>query len=140
MNLALRCCSLFLLTLISPRIVCATQPQHPQDVPAIDGEAGPCSVEITVTDADTKAVYDATVKVHIAFGFAGVRKLDLEAGTNVEGKVVFKGLPVKVHKPLPEFRATKDQQAGTATYDPAAECQAKRNIVLQKAAGKTNTP
>jgi len=98
----------------------------------IDGGAGPCSVVFTVTDATGKPMYAATVKVHIAYGFAGIRKLDLEAGTNSAGKLKFKGLPIKVHNPPLEFNASKDQLVGIATYNPAEECQAKHDIMLDK--------
>jgi hypothetical protein len=101
-------------------------------LPVIDGGVGPCSVEFTVTDASGKPIYAANVKVHIAYGFAGIRKLDLEAGTNVHGKVKFKGLPIKVHNPPLEFNASKDQLVGIATYDPATECQALHDIMLDK--------
>ena len=103
-----------------------------QDVTVIDGGAGPCSVQFTVTDADAKPQYGATVKVHITYGFAGIRKLDLEVGTNVNGKVKFKGLPEKVHNPPLQFNASKDQLTGMATYNPASECQAMHDIVLDK--------
>jgi hypothetical protein len=98
----------------------------------IDGGAGPCSLELTVTDGQAKGVYAATVKVHMAYGFGGIRKLDLEAGTNSDGKVLFKGLPAKVHNPPLEFRAAKDDLTGLATYNPATECQARHDIVLEK--------
>jgi hypothetical protein len=103
-----------------------------QEVPVIDGGVGPCSVEFTVTDANAKPQYAATVKVRIAYGFAGVRKLNLEAGTNVNGKVKFKGLPVRVHNPPLEFTAVKDELTGAASYNPATECEAKHDIVLEK--------
>jgi hypothetical protein len=98
----------------------------------MDGGAGPCALQVTVTSADNKPVYDAKVKVHIAYGFGGFHKLDLEAGTNAEGKVKFVGLPARVRRPPLEFQATKDQLAGVLTYDPATECQAKHDIVLDK--------
>ena len=44
----------------------------------MDGGAGPCSLDLTITDTDAKPVYAATIKVHIAYGFAGIRRLDLE--------------------------------------------------------------
>ena len=107
-------------------------PSPEQEVPVIDGGIGPCSVAFTLTDADGKPVYAATVRVHITYGFGGFRKLDLEAGTYAAGKVKFKGLPAKVHNPPLEFHASKDQLTGLATYDPVSECQAKHDIVLEK--------
>ncbi len=105
---------------------------QPEKIPVIDGGAGPCSLEFTVT-ADGKPAYAATVKVHIEYGFGGFHKLDLEAGTNSDGKVKFTGLPVRVHRPPLEFHAVKDNFEAFATYDPSAECQAQHAITLQKA-------
>jgi hypothetical protein len=107
-----------------------TTPQ--EKVPVMDGGAGPCSLDLTVADADAKPVYAATIKVHISYGFAGIRRLDLEAGTNSEGKVRFTGLPRSVHKGPLEFHASKEDLQGMATYDPAAECEAKRTVALSK--------
>lgn len=110
----------------------APTPQASERLPVIDGGVGPCSIEFTVTDATGKPIYAADVKVHIAYGFAGIRKLDLEAATNTQGKVKFKGLPIKVHNPPLEFNASKDQLVGMATYNPATECQALHDIMLDK--------
>jgi hypothetical protein len=107
-------------------------PTPAQEVPAIDGAIGPCSVEFTVNDGYAKPVYAATVKVRIAYGFGGIKKLDLEAGTNSDGKVKFKGLPAKVHNPPLEFHASKDDLTGLASYNPVIECQAKHDIILEK--------
>jgi hypothetical protein len=52
--------------------------QTREKVPVVDGGAGPCYLELTVTGADGKPVYAATVKIHIGYGFGGMRKLDLE--------------------------------------------------------------
>jgi hypothetical protein len=115
----------------------AGSPAPSQTVPVMDGGAGPCSVELTVTK-DGKPVAAASVKVHIAYGFAGVRRLDLEAFTNNDGKVTFAGLPPHVRRPPLEFRSSKDQFAGTAVYDPQAECHAKHEIVLLQATSTQN--
>jgi hypothetical protein len=107
------------------------QPGQPaQKVPVMDGGAGSCSLELTIFTADGKPVYAATIKVHIAYGFAGIRRLDLEAGTNAEGKVKFIGLPTRVHRPPLEFQASKGPLVGMATYNPDSECEAKHDIVL----------
>jgi len=98
----------------------------------IDGGAGPCALQLTVTTVEGKAVYDAKVKVHIAYRFGGFHKLDLDAGTNAEGKVTFVGLPAKIRRPPLEFQASKDQLVGVLMYDPANDCQAKHTITLDK--------
>jgi len=103
-----------------------------ESVPVMQGGAGPCSLELTVRSRDGKAVYAATVKVHIKYGFGGMRRLDLEAGTNSDGKVRFAGLPYRVQRPPLEFQASKDEFMGIGTFDPSAECQAKREIALEK--------
>jgi hypothetical protein len=122
-------CSIVVATpLLSP----AQTPAPNEKVPVMDGGAGPCSLDLTVRGADDKPIYAATVKVHIKYGFGGMRKLDLEAGTNADGKVKFAGLPDRVQRPPLEFQASKDELAGDATFDPSAECQAKRDITLEK--------
>ena len=108
-----------------------------QAVPVMDGEAGPCSVELTVT-ADGKPIDAANIKVHIAYGFAGVRRLDLEAYTNAQGKVKFTGLPDRVRRPPLQFRASKGELAGMATYDPQTECQARHDIPLNQKSSAQN--
>jgi hypothetical protein len=81
---------------------------------------------------DGKPVYAPTVKVHVKYGFGGMHRLDLEAGTNSDGKVRFAGLPARVQRPPLEFHASKDELEGVASFDPATECQAKREITLEK--------
>src|ERR1700686_5649314 len=103
----------------------AANPGSKANAPVIDGGAGPCSLELTVLGADDKPVYNATVKVHITYGFGGFHHLDLQAGTDSDGKVKFTGLPSRVHRPPLEFDATKDQLEGTVMFDPSAECEAK---------------
>jgi hypothetical protein len=108
------------------------KPSADAQIPVIDGATGPCSLELTILGADAKPVYNATVKVHITYGFGGFHHLDLQAGTNSDGKVKFTGLPAKVHNPPLEFDATKDQLEGTVNYDPLSECQAKHDLNLEK--------
>jgi len=100
-----------------------------QPVPVMDGGAGPCSLDVTVTN-DGKPVAAADVKVHISYGFAGIRRLDLEAYTGDEGKVKFTGLPARVHQPPLEFHGSKGSLAGVAVYDPKTECHAQHDITL----------
>jgi hypothetical protein len=122
--------SLLSLTLLAASLsVAEDQAAEARKIPSIDGGVGSCSVEWTVTGPDGKPVYATRVRVRIAYGFMGMRKLDLEAATNVDGKVRFEGLPEKVKQPL-IFDATKDRLEGTATYDPSSECNGKHGILL----------
>jgi hypothetical protein len=115
-----------------PLLSRAQSPAPPETVPVIQGGAGPCSLELTVRGADGKPVYAATVKVHVKYGFGGMRRLDLEAGTNSDGKVKFAGLPARVQRPPLEFHASKDEFTGIGAFDPSTECEAKREIAWEK--------
>ena len=111
------------------------------DKPAVvDGGLGRCSLEVTVIGPDSKPVYAANVKVHIAYGFGGFHKLDLEVGTDAAGKAKFTGLPSRVRRPPLEFDATKDDLSGALNYDPATECVAAHKITLQKDAASPSNP
>jgi len=127
MLLGTLCCIVAAASLFSD-----TQAQSNEKVPVIDGNAGPCSVELTVLGADGKLVYAATVKVHIKYGFGGMHRLDLEVGSNSDGKVKFTGIPARVQRPPLEFRASKDEFSGIAVVDPSTQCQAKYDITLER--------
>jgi hypothetical protein len=106
-------------------------PVDPKTVPVIDGGIGACSAEFTVTDAAGAPVYAATIKVHIAYGFMYLRKLDLEVGTNASGKARFTGLPDRTKQGL-FFRASEGGREGSAFVDPAKTCNATLTIALEK--------
>ena len=107
--------------------------QQADDIPVTDGGSGPCSIEFSVTDGDAKPVYAARIDVHMAYGAFGAHKLDMSVYTNAQGKARFTGIPIKVRKPPIEFQAKKGDLIGVATMDPLTECQAKHDIVLDKA-------
>jgi len=108
------------------------QPQPSQEVPNTDAQSGPCSIELSVTGADGKPVYAARIDYHAEYGFMGAHKLDMTVYSNADGKAKFSGIPAKVKKPPIQFNAKKDDLIGVATMDPAAECQAKHDIVMAK--------
>jgi len=108
----------------------AQQTPDPHQVPVMDGEAGPCSVSFTVTDIKGAPVYDARIRVHIAYGLMSVRRLDLEAATNVDGKTQFKGLPEKVKGGTLMFRAVQGKREGSAIYDPAKNCGGQQSSIV----------
>jgi hypothetical protein len=136
MTVTVRCCKSILaiaaLVVLTGGLMLAQAQQtpDPHQVPVMDGEAGPCSVAFTVTDAKGAPVYDARIRVHIAYGFAGVKRLDLEAATNVDGKTQIKGLPEKVKGGILTFRATQGKREGSATYDPAKNCGGQQSSIV----------
>ena len=109
----------------------ATTSADPHATPVMDGGIGPCSADFTITDSAGAAVYAAKVKVHIAYGFMNVRKLDLELGTNIDGKARFTGLPDHIKHGL-YFHASEGDRTGEAFDDPANTCKAQFTITLQK--------
>lgn|SRR5512140_3539623 len=129
MKVPLVLCSALLL-----QLPIAAYAQAPEKPAVVDGGLGRCSLEVTVLGPDSKPVYAASVRVRIAYGFGGFHKLDLEVGTNVEGKARFTGLPSRVRRPPLEFEATKDELSGTLEYNPATECVAAHKIILEKPA------
>ena len=89
------------IALTLPAFAQTTPPApDPKSIPVVDGAIGACSVDFTVTDEAAAPVYAAKIKVHIAYGFMYARKLDLEVGTNVDGKARFTGLPDRVKRGL----------------------------------------
>jgi hypothetical protein len=136
MTVTVRCCKSILaiaaLVVLTGGLMLAQAQQtpDPHQVPVMDGEAGPCSVAFTVTDAKGAPVYDARIRVHIAYGFAGVKRLDLEAATNVDGKTQIKGLPEKVKGGIMTFRATQGKREGSATYDPTKNCSGQQSSIV----------
>ena len=114
--------------------LCATAPQTPDShsIPSVDGAVGPCSADFTITDTDNKPVYAAKVKIHIAYGFGSFHKLDLEVGTNVDGKARFTGLPNRLKKGGLFFQASESDRTGDAFDDPSKTCQAQFTVTLRK--------
>lgn len=120
--------TLLLALLLTPAFA---QTPDPHSIPSVDGGLGPCSADFTITDNAGKPIYAATIKVHIAYGFASVRKLDLQVGTNVDGKARFTGLPDRLKRGL-YFEASDSDRSGEAFDDPEKTCQAQFTIALQK--------
>ena len=103
----------------------------PKSVPVIDGGIGACSADFTVTDSAGAPVYAAKIKVHIAYGFMYARKLDLEVGTNVDGKARFTGIPDRIKHGL-FFEASEGDRTASAFDDPATTCKSQFTLVLRK--------
>lgn len=127
----------------APQSQTAQQPQAAKPAAAntpdpylMDGAAGPCSIELNVMDAANKPISSALISVHVAYGFGGFHKLDMSVYSSPDGKAKFIGIPAKPKNAPLEFHATKDQLSGVAVMNPATECQAKHDIVMDVAKSK----
>jgi hypothetical protein len=109
------------------------QAPDPHSVPVVDAALGPCTADFTITDPDNKPVYNAKVRVRIAYGFLSAHKLDLEVGTNVDGKARFTGLSDRLKHGL-FFEATEGERTGSAFDDPSKTCKAQFAITIRKPA------
>jgi len=115
------------------------QTPDPHSVPVVDAGLGSCSADFTITGTDNKPVYSAKVKVHIAYGFGSFHKLDLEVGTNVDGKARFTGLPERLKKGL-FFEASEGDRTGNAFDDPSKTCKAQFPVTLRKSVQEIQSP
>lgn len=118
---------LILLLTVAPLF--AQKAADPHSVPAVDADLGPCSADFTIIDTDGKPVYNAKIDVRVSYG--RFHRMDLEVGTNIDGKARFTGLPENPkHGFL--FQASEGDRAGNAFQDPSSRCKADFSITLRK--------
>jgi hypothetical protein len=106
-----------------------------KSIPSIDGGIGPCTADFTVTDSSGAPVYDAKIRVHIAYRFMSLHKLDLEIGTNADGKARFIGLPDHIKHGL-YFRTSQGDRTAETLDDPANTCKAQFTVVFENSPEK----
>jgi hypothetical protein len=99
------------------------------EVTTLKAGLGSCSADFTVTAPDGSPVYDATIHVRVRYGFLGIKRADLEVGTNAEGAARIEGLPEKAR--LLMYDISKGDMKGTAEQDVSMECHAARDVRLK---------
>ena len=106
-------------------------PQTPSsaEVPVVKVAAGPCSADFVVSDASGKGIYDAKIGIQIQYGFMGRLKLDLNVGTNWEGKARIEGLPEKIRRTA-AFKVSHGNQTRLIPYNPQNNCRAQHQVTL----------
>ena len=95
----------------------------------ISARLGDCSADFTVTDATGAPVYAAIVHVRIRYGFMGVKRMDLEVGTNSDGKTRVEGLPEDA-RPL-IYDITKDNRTATVEQNLSTTCRGTYQVTLK---------
>jgi hypothetical protein len=103
----------------------------PKSIAEVEAGLGPCTADFTITDAEGQPVYAASIRVHITYGFMNLHKLDLQVGTNAEGKARFLGLPDSPKQGL-FFRVSEGDREGSAFDDPGKTCKTQFTVVLRK--------
>jgi len=108
-------------------------PQTPSspEVPVVKVAAGPCSADFVVSDSSGKGIYDAKIGIQIQYGFMGRLKLDLNVGTNWEGRARIEGLPEKIRRSA-AFRVSHGNQSRLVPYDPQGNCHAQHQVILRE--------
>ena len=106
--------------------------------PVLKADAGTCTAEFVVRDASGRGVYDAKITLQVQYGFMGFRKLELNVGTNHEGKARIEGLPEKTRKPA-DFKISQGGREKTVAYDLVGHCHAQHEVTLKEPSeSKTN--
>ena len=103
----------------------------PSDVPSVSADVGPCSADFIVVDAGKKPIYNASIHVKVNFGFMGKRNVNLQIGTNSDGKAHIEGLPNKVKKPPLEYTIQSGELTKTVSNDPVADCHPYFSVTLK---------
>jgi hypothetical protein len=106
-------------------------PQVNNPVTELSADLGSCSVEFKVTDVAGHPLYNAKIKTQIRYGFMNKRKLDLEAGTNSDGRARFVKMPDQVKSPL-VFEGRHDDLSALMTWDPGTDCHAQYPMLMGK--------
>ena len=104
--------------------------EQPVQVPQVNANLGPCTVDFTVSQGSNQPLYNAEISVRIAYGFMGVKKMDLKVGTNSEGKARFVGLPEKVHRPPLAFVVRAKGLSKTVNFWPSVKCHAAYSVIM----------
>lgn len=120
----------FLLLLASTLTFAQAAQPSSQPPTEIKADLGNCSADFHVTDLAGNGLYNAKVHTLIRYGFLSKRKLELEAGTNSDGKVRFLTLPDQIKKPI-VFDIRYQDQTATQSYDPAVTCHASYDVPLK---------
>lgn len=100
-----------------------------EKVPEISGNLGGCSVEVRVIDSAGKPVYGAQVSVHMRYGFGGFHRLDLQIGTNSDGRARFVGLTERARMPL-SFYADYHGRETVVPVDLRQTCHQKQDASI----------
>ncbi len=96
------------------------------EVAVLKAGLGACSADFIVKDSDGKPVYSATIHVRVRYGVWGIKRADLEVGTNSDGEARIEGLPGKA-KPL-TYDIQKGDKKAAVEQNVSDNCDAKYEV------------
>ena len=102
---------------------------QPAEIPVLKADLGACTADFTVTDATGAPVYSATIHARIRYGVMGVKRMDVEIGTNSDGKARFEGLPAKAR--LIAYDVSKDAKSAAVSQKVPKQCNSSFAPVLK---------
>lgn len=123
---------MFIATIALAAVTLVQQPaaEAPKlELAVISARLGACAAEFTVNDSDGQPVYAAIIHVRIRYGFLGIKRMDLEVGTNSDGKARVEGLPNTV-KPL-TYDIRKADKKASVEQDHLSNCHATYEVSLK---------
>lgn len=110
-------------------VLTLAQASPTNEVPVIDAGLGSCTADVRVMDSSHHPIYKAEISTRIRYGFAGLHKIDLQIGTNVDGKARFTGLPEQPRETL-QFTAEYNGRSNTVLLDPEKGCHASVDVFI----------
>ena len=124
----------------APSQTAPSQPAPPQaaapaagpatpELPVLDAKLGACTADFTVKNAAGAPVSLALIHVQVRYGPLNVKRMDLEGGSNVEGKARVTGLPDKARRMT--WDITKDDKKTVVDQDVEKTCQGKFDVTLK---------
>ena len=123
---------MFIASIAVAAVILVQQPAAPtaaSELSVISARVGTCAADFTVRGADGMPVYAATIHVRIRYGFMSLKRMDLEVGTNSDGKARIEGLPARA-KPL-AYDISKAGKRAVVEQDLSRTCSASYSISLE---------
>jgi hypothetical protein len=99
------------------------------DVTVLKAGLGSCAADFTVRDGNGAAIYNATIHVRVRYGAFGIKRSDLEVGTNADGRARIEGLPAKAKALV--YHIQKDGRKAAVEQQVATNCRAAYEVTLK---------
>jgi len=123
---------MFIATIALAAVALVQQPAAETPKPElaiISARLGTCSADFTAKGSDGKPVYAAIIHVRIRYGLLSLKRMDLEIGTNSDGKARVEGLPSRA-KPL-TYDISKADKKAAVEQDLSITCNATYDVSLE---------